>query len=290
MPRLGPVLTLAALVVLTAGSGAAAESRGRVAVVQGGDESRLVVMHPDGSGARTLVRREFGLQSPAWRPDGRALAFVSSRGGGPGIYMVNDDGTGLRPLLVTKRGARDPAFSPDGRRIAYLGNRGLFVARADGSERRRLTRALLEDSAPTWSPDGKRIAFVRDTADMLSYLCVVSVGSGRIRRLTRTTEWAASPAWAPNGKSIAFARRPVNSDVGHLAIMRPDGRGLRNVAPHLRDVVDLSWSPDSRELAFTRKIRPDSEVFRIRLSDNAVRKVTRNSISDQTPAWGPVRG
>jgi TolB protein len=291
MPRLGPLLTLGAVAVLTTGSGAAAESRGRVAVVQGGDESRLVVIHPDGSGARTLVRREFGLQSPAWRPDGRALAFVSSRGGGPGIYVVNDDGTGLRPLLVTNRGARDPAFSPDGRRLAYVGSRGLFVARADGSgsERRRLTRALLEDSEPTWSPDGTRIAFVRETQDMRVYLCVVAVRTARIRRLTRTTEWAASPAWAPNGKSIAFVRMPVNSDVGRLAIMRPDGRGLRNLAPHLGDVVDLSWSPDSRELAFTRKIRPDSEVFRIHLSDSAVRKVTRNSISDQAPAWGPGR-
>ena len=122
---------------------------------------------------------------------------------------------------------------------------------------------------------------------MRVYLCVAAVRTARIRRLTRTTEWAASPAWAPNGKSIAFVRMPVNSDVGRLAIMRPDGRGLRNLAPHLGDVVDLSWSPDSRELAFTRKIRPDSEVFRIRLSDNAVRKVTRNSISDQAPAWGP---
>jgi hypothetical protein len=28
---------------------------------------------------------------------------------------------------------------------------------------------------------------------------------------------------------------PVNSDVGRLAIMRPDGRGLRNLAPHLGD-------------------------------------------------------
>ncbi|HEV2903287.1 MAG TPA: hypothetical protein VGW30_08515 [Gaiellaceae bacterium] len=289
MPGLRPLLTLAALAVLTAGSGAAAETPGRLAVVQGGDESRLVVMRPDGSGARTLVRREFGLQSPAWTPDGHALAFVSSRGGGPGIYVVNDDGTGLRRLVVTNREARDPAFSPEGRRIAYVGDRGLFVARADGSDRRRLTRAPLEDSEPTWSPDGMRIAFVRDTQDMRVSVCVVAVGTGRIRQLTRTTEWAASPAWAPNGKSIAFVRMPVSSDVGRLAIMRPDGRGLRNLAPHLRDVVDLSWSPDSRELVFIRKIRPDSEVFRIRLSDSTVRKVTRNSISDYGPAWGPAR-
>lgn len=274
----------------TSGSGTAAPApTGRLAVVQGGDESRLVLMNPDGSGARTLVPREFGLQSPAWRPDGRALAFVSSRGGGPGIYVVNADGTGLRRLLVTRHETRDPAFAPDGRRIAYVGRLGLFVARAGGSERRRLTRAA-GDSEPAWSRDGTRIAFIRDTPDMRVYVCVVSVRTGRIRALTRATEWAASPAWAPNGRSIAFVRRPLASDVGRLAIMRPDGSGLRSLAPRFRDVVDLAWSPDGRELVFTRKIAPDSEVFRFRLSDGSLRKVTRNSISDSEPAWGPPRG
>jgi Tol biopolymer transport system component len=71
--------------------------------------------------------------------------------------------------------------------------------------------------------------------------------------------------------------------------MRPDGSGLRNLAPHLQDVVDVAWSPDSRWLVFTRRISPDSEVFRLRLSDGAVHKVTRNSISDYDPAWGPPR-
>lgn len=292
MPRLRSLLSLAAVAALTAlpGSGAAADAPGRLAIVQGGDESRLVLMHPDGSAARTIVRREFGLQSPAWRPDGRALAFVSSRRGVPGIYLVNDDGTGLRPLVARgNTGAGYPAFSPDGRLVAYTRGKRLLVARADGSHPRTLVRQAGELFEPTWSPDGKRIAFVRDTPDMRVFVSVVSVATGGVRRLTTAKEWAASPAWAPNGKSIAFVRMPVSSDVGRLAIMRPDGRGLRNLAPHLRDVVDLSWSPDSRELVFTRKIRPDSEVFRIRLSDSAVRKVTRNSISDREPVWGPAR-
>ena len=58
-----------------------------LALVQGGDESRLVLMKPDGSRRRVLVPAEFGVQSPAWRPDGRAIAFVSSRRGNPGIFL-----------------------------------------------------------------------------------------------------------------------------------------------------------------------------------------------------------
>jgi Tol biopolymer transport system component len=267
----------------------AAGTRGSwLAVVQGGDDSRIVLMRPDGSRRRVLVPAEFGVQSPAWRPDGRAVAFVSSRRGNPRIFLAGLDSGRVTRLIARRRTGRgDPAFSRDGKFIAYTRSyRGsdILVARADGSSPRVLFRDGRENAGPTWAPDGTRIAFVRNTR-----VAVVSVRSRRARLLSPGDEWARSPAWAPNGRSIAFVRTPVNSDRGRLAVMRPDGSGLRNLAPHLQDVGDLDWSPDSRWLVFTRRVSPDSELFRLRLSDGAVRKLTRNSISDYAPAWGPPR-
>jgi TolB protein len=259
-----------------------------LALVQGGDESRIVLMKPDGSRRRTLVPAESGVQSPAWRPDGRAVAFVSSRRGNPGIFLVDvDSGRAKRLVARGRTGRGDPAFSADGRFIAYTRSfRGsdILVARADGSSPRVLFRDGRVNTEPAWAPDGTRIAFVRNTR-----VAVVSVRTRRARLLTPGDEWARSPAWAPNGRSIAFVRTPVNSDRGRLAVMRPDGSGLRNLVPHLQDVGDLAWSPDSRWLVFTRRISPDSELFRLRLSDGVVHKVTRNSISDYDAAWGPPR-
>lgn len=259
-----------------------------LALVQGGDESRLVLMRPDGSRPRVLVPAEFGVHSPAWRPDGRAVAFVSSRRGNPGIFLADVESGRVKRLVTRGRTGRgDPAFSGDGTLIAYTRSfRGsdILVARADGSTPRVLFRDGRENSEPTWAPGGRQIAFVRNTR-----VAVVSVRSRRTRLLSPADEWARSPAWAPNGRSIAFVRTPVNSDRGRLAVMRPNGSGLRNLAPHLQDVVDLAWSPDSRWLVFTRRVSPDSELFRLRLSDGTVRKVTRNNISDTDAAWGPPR-
>jgi Tol biopolymer transport system component len=279
------IATAVAAALVRAGPEAVGTRGSWLALVQGGDESRIVLMRPDGSRRRVLVPAEFGVQSPAWRPDARAIAFVSSRRGNPGIFLADvDNGRVERLVARGTTGRGDPAFSGDGRFIAYTRSfRGsdILVARADGSSPFRDGR---ENTEPTWAPDGTRIAFVRNTR-----VAVVSVRSRRARLLSRGDEWARSPAWAPNGRSNAFVRTPVNSDRGRLAVMRPDGRGLRNLAPHLQDVVDLAWSPDSRWLVFTRRVSPDSELFRLRLSDGVVRKVTRNSISDYDAAWGPSR-
>ena len=90
---------------------------------------------------------------PAWSPDGRFVAFASSRLGG-GIYVVRQDGSGLRRLIPGA--VSDVVWSPDGRRLAYLGRGGLYVASANGDGRSRILGRRY--SSPAWSPDGRSIA------------------------------------------------------------------------------------------------------------------------------------
>ncbi len=289
MPGLGSLLRLGApaVAVLTATAAAAPTLPGRLAVVQGGDDSRLVLMHPDGSNARTLVPREFGLQGAAWRPDGRTLAFTSSRGGGPAVYVVNDDGSGLRLLTGRRLEARDPAFSPNGR-LAFVRGGDLVIARADGSHPQRLVKEGLENHSPSWAPDGRRLVFVRERHDFGADLYVLDAGRATARRITSGST-DISPAWSPDGRSIAFVRRGLTDDRGQLYLVRPDGRDVHTASTRFADVTDVAWSPDSRELVFTRKIAPDSELFRLEVRSGRVRKVTRNAIADAEPAWGPRR-
>ena len=105
------------------------------------------------------------VQTPAWSPDGRKLAFVSRRDGNSEIYVINADGSGQENL--TQHPARDshPSWSPDGRKLAFVsrrdGNSDIYVMNADGSGLRNVTRAPSNDLRPAWSPNGRAIAFVR---------------------------------------------------------------------------------------------------------------------------------
>lgn len=57
--------------------------------------------------------------TPRWSPDGRMLAFVSTRNGKPQIYVIPVDGGEARQLTRMENGATAPAWSPDGTRIAF---------------------------------------------------------------------------------------------------------------------------------------------------------------------------
>jgi Tol biopolymer transport system component len=95
--------------------------------------------------------------------------------------VINVDGTGLQRLSYSTQGPSwdsDPSWSPDGRQIAYTSSganapQGIYVMKADGSGKRRLTSGRGADTSPSWSPDGKQIVFVCAGFNELSDVCVV---------------------------------------------------------------------------------------------------------------------
>src|SRR5450432_2590984 len=58
--------------------------------------------------------------SPTWSPDGRQIAFMSTRGDKPQIYVIPIDGGEARAVTSLKQGvAGGPSWSPDGKQIAF---------------------------------------------------------------------------------------------------------------------------------------------------------------------------
>jgi TolB protein len=60
------------------------------------------VMNADGSGERTLAHSGRRNLAPSWSPDGRRIAFVSTRDGNAEIYAMNADGSEQRNLTRTR--------------------------------------------------------------------------------------------------------------------------------------------------------------------------------------------
>ncbi|MFL6231263.1 MAG: hypothetical protein ACJ741_21020 [Pyrinomonadaceae bacterium] len=72
----------------------------------------IYVMNSDGTGLTNLTRAPGNDTSPAWAPDGGAIAFVSDRDGNREIYLMYPDGSGQTNL--TRNAGQDdrPAWQP----------------------------------------------------------------------------------------------------------------------------------------------------------------------------------
>ena len=172
-----------------------------------GGPQQVYVVDGDGSGLRRLTSTAKDDSSPSWSPNGRSIVF--SREGALFLLSVT---TGRASRLVPGLGnASDPVWSPDGKALAYdyrvpgESNREIWVARSDGSHRRRLTGLHAVAASPSWSPDGRWIAFSADLTGTFHVYAVKAVGK-EVRRLTNASTDDVDPAWSPDGKKIAFSR------------------------------------------------------------------------------------
>lgn len=209
--------------------------------------------------------------NPDWSPDGKAIAFESTRDGTFAIYTIRPDGTGLRRLTNGGIDDEQPRWSRDGRRIVFVSGRDghlqVYVMRADGSGQRRVTNGAPIDYDPSFSPDGKKVVFMTRPEAKGGNHTLATIGadgSGR-RPLTDGSANDISPAWSPDGKWIVFVRAPLMtksyrelSDAERAALrngreiylIRADGSGLRQLTHN--EVADGApfWSADSRRVYF----------------------------------------
>jgi TolB protein len=230
------------------------------------------------------------VQSPAWSPDGRRIAFVSRRDG-KALYVMNADGSGLRIVARVDR-LTTPAWSPDGREIVY-GRNGVYVMNADGSGQRQLAR---RGSAPAWSPDGRRIAFV-----ITGKLYVVNADGSGHRTLPRLGRGGggASLAWSPDGRKLLLVVTSISAPgcgyCSRLWVLNADGSGLRDLTRNLGGsrgfgawpASDAVWSPDGRKIAFVRS-NTRRGVYVVNAEGSGMRKLTRQPMEAYAaPAWSP---
>jgi serine/threonine protein kinase len=121
---------------------------------------------PGGSNPAVVADSRATDVSPALSPDGRKLAFSSSRSGWDEIWV--SDASGESPLRLTHfNGPKvdSPRWSPDGMWLSFTANdrdnRRVFLVPSAGGPTRRLTpgEGPVEEGRPSWSTDGQWIYY-----------------------------------------------------------------------------------------------------------------------------------
>lgn len=296
----------------TSGSASAEPPPGLIVTI--GEDSNVLVVHPDGSGQIAITDdarlpdsaadpfRTYFL--PTWSRDGGVLAYGAVARDATGVrkYQVetaNADGSDHQ--LVFESSVERPIFlswGPDGERLGVLTSGtansalGLWMAR-DGQH-----AELIDRGQPyywDWSSGGQFVAaHVGGSA-------VTNAAGARIS-VFRTnsgerTDWSLepgaflAPAGRPESDSVLVAA--VSQDGGEeLVIVGLDGEVEQHLAP-VADIASMGWSPDGQRLAYVERSGPPHEDFGVltllRLNDSPLaRPIPTGLDSVAAFSWSPT--
>ncbi|WP_454761328.1 S41 family peptidase [Caulobacter segnis] len=169
------------------------------------------------------------------------------------------------------------ALSPDGKKAAIIAHGEVFaVSTKDGGAAQRVTRTPILERDPTWSPDSKRLVYVSER-DRAANIYAWDFTTNQETALTTGAVRNTVPTWSPDGKGLAYVR-----DGKEVRVMTFDPAGKVATDRVLFqgplggfDDTPLTWSPDSRWIAFTVSDRKAFDnVNVVSLDGGAARPVT----------------
>ena len=193
---------------------------------------------------------------PSVSPDGKTIAFVSSRDGKSRIWVKQV--AGGAEAVLTEGPDIQPRISPDGSSVLFARTtaQGTAIYRAAlvGGEARRVVGPA---AAADWSPDGKEIAFTRTNAANVtidSSLRRIALDGTNERVIATVPDRLLTlPRWSPDGTTIAALESPgTGTAVPKLVLFPVDGSAPRRLdTPGARGaVIGFAWNGDSRHVVF----------------------------------------
>jgi dipeptidyl aminopeptidase/acylaminoacyl peptidase len=207
-------------------------------------------------GAATQLTQSGHDFSPVWSPDGRTVAFLSSRSGEAQVYLLSLEGGEAHRLTKLSTGADLVKWSPDGKTIAFTSSVYPDCKDDDCNKKRdeeneknrvkaRVAERLLYRHWTRWN-EGKRSHLFLIPAD----------GSAAPRDLTPGADYDVPP----------------------------DQRG---------GPADINFSPDSKEICFTavtdkmEAISTNGDLFTVPVAGGEIKRITTQPGFDGEPAYSP---
>lgn len=271
--------------------------RSEIAFVSGGD---IWTVPAGGGEARLLVAHAANESRPLYAPDGKRLAFVSTRTGGGDIYILTFDSGQLQRLTVDDGLEQLDGWSRDGRWIYYsstsrdiAGMNDVYRISTNGGTATQVTadRYLNEFfSAP--SPDDQTIAFSargngssqwwRKGHSHLDESEIWLLKSGEGAKYEKLVDAGAKnlwPMWSSDGRNIFFMSDRSGSE---NIWVRPIGGAAKQLT-QFKDgrVLWPSISNDGKAIVFERN-------FKIWKLDTATNASSEVAIVRRGAPTGPV--
>lgn len=241
---------------------------------------------------------------PQLSPDGSTIAFVvtyhsvAENSTNSNIYLVSVNGGEVRQLTTAKRANNSPRWSPDGTMVAFVSTRDgesqIWTIPVQGGEAKKLSTISTGVSGLQWSPDGKWFAFASEVYpdcpdDECNQKRNEQIEKSKVKaKMFDKLPYRVFNYWKDGKRS-------------HLFVLPATGGNAIDLTPGDYDTppIDLggSWdyafSPDSKEMAFTRNTDPmiaistNNDLFVVSVSGGTPKRITDNPANDSQPLYSP---
>jgi tricorn protease len=205
---------------------------------------------------------------------------------------IHGDLPSLTPHLgkVAAKEMQNFTLSPTGQRVAVEAHGDIFTLPAEKGDTRNLTRTPgSAERDPGWSPDGKSLAYFSDASG--EYQLYIRDQDGleppKVIDLGPDPSFFYGPRWSSDSKRIAFSDK-------HLHLWYVDAAGGKPVKidTGLRGSfgpsTELSWSPDSQWIAYTRDLENELHaVFIYSLATHTSTQITDGMSNAAHPVFDP---
>jgi dipeptidyl aminopeptidase/acylaminoacyl peptidase len=228
---------------------------GAVDMEKNAQDRQIWLSAMDGGKPRLLTSQGRNTR-PRFSPDGKSIAFISTRSGSQQIWIMSADGANPRQVTKLSTGADGHLWSPDGKTLVFSSdvypecnaddacNAKRIEAEEKSKVKARTYTSLLYRHWTEWR--GKRI----------KHLLAVPAAGGPARDLTPGLQY----------------------DVPPFSLGGPD---------------DYAVSPDSAEVCYSAKIDPDqatstnADLFTVPLAGGDPKKISNSLGADSSPQYSP---
>ncbi len=222
--------------------------------IQNKMNSNIYLVPLAGGEVRQLTAANGANNSPRWMPDGRTIAFISTRDGESQIWTIP----------------------------------------ADGGEAKKISHISTEASGLIVSPDGKWFAFSSDVfpdcrTDDCNKERLEAMEKSKVKaKIFESLPYRVWNAWKDGKRSHLFVTPSTGGDARDLT------PGTYDTPPiDLGGNWDYAFSPDSREIAFERNTDPvvavstNNDIYVVPVSGGTPRKISDNPANDSQPLYSP---